>query len=181
MPRRDKNQAKKVPQFKVLACLLDGPRKKFECNICCWICVDCDLAEANRHVNAEHGLNLVQYYKMASGKVSRGEWSDACLFKCHICWSFITTSKDLFIGHLKNAHDGVSESEYINEYSSLTFLESYLECKRCGETVLHTKNSIENHSKDQECQVRAPKMKVRGIQARNVDLLTLYRRSWHME
>lgn len=34
--------------------------------------MDSDLAEANRHVNAQHGLNLVQYYKMASGKGSKG-------------------------------------------------------------------------------------------------------------
>ena len=182
-------------QFKVLACLLTGPRSKFECNICCWISLDSNLAEANRHVNAEHGLNLVQYYKMASGKVGKGnmwkifnsvtinftrlhshqpslhdssidDWSEACLYKCHICWSFTTTSRGLFCKHLGDAHAGVSESDYIvrmrcnfrclctvssktwpfqNEYSSLTFLESYIECKRCGTPVLHNKDSIEKH------------------------------------
>ena len=33
-----------------------------------------------------------------------------------------------------------------DEYSSLTFLESYLECKRCGKAVLHNKISIETHT-----------------------------------
>ena len=68
----DPNASKKVLQYKVLTCLLSGPRSKFECNICCWISLDSNLAEANRHMNAEHGLNLVQYYKMASGKVGQG-------------------------------------------------------------------------------------------------------------
>ena len=94
------------------------------------------------------------------------DWSEACLYKCHICWSFTTTSRDLFCKHLGDAHAGVSESDYIvrmrcnfrclctvssktwpfqNEYSSLTFLESYIECKRCGAPVLHNKDSIEKH------------------------------------
>ena len=68
----DPNSSKKVLQYKVLACLLIGPRSKFECAICCRIIVDSSLAEANRHVNGQHGLNLVQYYKMASGKGSKG-------------------------------------------------------------------------------------------------------------
>ena len=71
-PVSDPNAAKKVKQYKVLASLLIGPRSKFECNICCRIFLDSDLAEANRHVNAEHELNILQYYKMASGKVSKG-------------------------------------------------------------------------------------------------------------
>ena len=68
----DPTAPQKVLQYKVLTCLLIGPRSKFECAICCRIFVDSDLAEANRHVNAQHGLNLVQYYKMASGKGSKG-------------------------------------------------------------------------------------------------------------
>ena len=95
-------------------------------------------------------------------------------------------------------------SNFQNEYSSLTFLESYLECKRCGKAVLHSKISIEKHqevinynehlcpfkgiiirdhfcSKDQDCQAQAAKVKARALDGRNVDLLTLYRRSWGME
>ena len=57
-------------QYKVLSCLLLGPRNMFECAICGRIILDASLAEANRHCNSQHGINLVQYYKMASGKTT---------------------------------------------------------------------------------------------------------------
>ena len=58
----------KVIQYKALSCLLLGPRSLFDCSICGRIILDCSLAEANRHSNSQHGINLVQYYKMVSGK-----------------------------------------------------------------------------------------------------------------
>ena len=60
----------KVIQYKALGCLLLGPRNMFDCNVCGRLIPDCSLAEANRHCNSEHGINLVQYYKMASGKIT---------------------------------------------------------------------------------------------------------------
>ena len=60
----------KVIQYKALGCLLLGPRNMFDCSVCGRIILDCSLAEANRHCNSQHGINLVQYYKMASGKTT---------------------------------------------------------------------------------------------------------------
>ena len=41
------------------------------------------------------------------------DWSEACLYKCQICWSFTTTSRELFGKHLNDIHDGFSENDYI--------------------------------------------------------------------
>ena len=58
----------KVIQYKALGCLLQGPNSMFDCSVCGRIILNCSLAEANRHCNSQHGINLVQYYKMASGR-----------------------------------------------------------------------------------------------------------------
>ena len=94
------------------------------------------------------------------------DWSEACVYKCQICWSFDTTSKALFVEHLSGSH-AKSEEEYkvVNHdimpairitfplqilqeaYLNLIFISSVLECKRCGKNILHSKESIESHLK----------------------------------
>ena len=60
----------KVIQYKALDCLLQGPNNMFDCSVCGRIILGCSLAEANRHCNSQHGINLVQYYKMASDRTT---------------------------------------------------------------------------------------------------------------
>ena len=43
---------------------------------------------------------------------STEDWSEACLYKCQICWSFTTTSRELFCKHLNDTHAGVTENDY---------------------------------------------------------------------
>ena len=38
-------------------------------------------------------------------------WSEACVYKCQICWSFDTTSRALFVEHLSGSH-AKSPDEY---------------------------------------------------------------------
>lgn len=45
----------------------------FRCEICGRVLVRSTLADANRHCVVEHSINVVQYYKMVSGKGTGGE------------------------------------------------------------------------------------------------------------
>ena len=45
----------------------------FKCTICGRILIKSTLSDANRHCLKEHSVNIVQYFKMASG-VSDGEF-----------------------------------------------------------------------------------------------------------
>ena len=93
-------------------------------------------------------------------------WSEACVYKCQICWGFDTTSKALFVEHLNRSHaKSKEEYEVVNHdvmpairitfplhiiqeaYLNLIFISSVLECKRCGTNILHTKDAIESHLK----------------------------------
>ena len=52
--------------FRELQCLIH--EGDFECVICGRFLRESSLAEANRHCHNVHGVNLIQYYKMVSGK-----------------------------------------------------------------------------------------------------------------
>ena len=62
-------------QFKELGVLLEkkGGGDVFRCEICGRVLVRSTLADANRHCVVEHSINVVQYYKMVSGKGTGGE------------------------------------------------------------------------------------------------------------
>ena len=64
-------------QFKALQVLMErgkgGNGDVFRCEICGRVLLRSTLADANRHCVTEHAINVVQYFKMASGKCEGGE------------------------------------------------------------------------------------------------------------
>ena len=64
-------------QFKALHVLMERGKcdngDVFRCEICGRVLLRSTLADANRHCVTEHAINVVQYFKMASGKCEGGE------------------------------------------------------------------------------------------------------------
>ena len=125
-------------------------------SIKCHVCAICDEKMPTlpnviySHVEARHGINLLQYQKLYFSETpGTKEMRSGCLFSCNICGEFTDTHEDEFKRHLRRHHD-TSLEEYSKKNRTSVHAKSLVRCVFCNSDrpIRHSAIYLNAHSRD---------------------------------
>ena len=97
----------------------------------------------NEHMMTCHDINILQYFKLFFD--TGVQWYEACLYKCHICENFTSTSLSKLKDHLGNSHPKALNSSNIEPNGK-----SYIKCPLCTEIQVHSTSLLKHCEKEHD-------------------------------